>query len=200
MKRNIQNLVNLGKKVHIEVEQQDKERFVTAALAEGFTFDTDPTERGRFGIADEHSIHVFSCTWGGVMAFSASDTIINYGKWADGDANFYREPRHIPSLEERIDKIKELARQSHLYIYSVDEETGNQLMEDLENAGYRFGDGERPTVRGWAQLINVENNHTLCYPGLVGHMAFQSGRFVGDRKIIRLNYGALVEGADEPLM
>lgn len=200
MKRNIQSLVNLGRKVHIEVEQKDRERFVAAALAEGFMFDTDPTGCGRFGIADDHTIHVFSCTWGGVMAFSASDTIINYGKWSCGRMDFYHWPRHMPPVEERIDKIRGLARQGHLYIYSVDEETGNQLMEDLENAGYRFGDGERPTVRGWAQLINVEEKGTLCYPGMVGHMAFQSGKFVGDRKIIRLNYGALVEGAMDPLM
>ncbi len=88
MKRTIANLINLGEKVHIEVAPKDRNRFVTAALAEGFTFDTDPSERGRFGIVDEHTIHVFSDTWGGAMAFSAADAIINYGKWADGEKSF----------------------------------------------------------------------------------------------------------------
>ena len=200
MKRNIANLINLGKKVHIEVAPKDRERFIAASLAEGFTFDTDPSERGRFSIVDEHTIHVFSDTWGGAMAFSAADAIINYGEWADGEKSFYYTERPIPTVADRIDKIKELAMAGHLYIYSIDEETGNQLMEDLENAGYRFGDGERPTAREWAELINVSNDHTLCYPGMVGHMTFQSGKFVGDNKIIRLNYGALVEGAKDPLM
>ena len=133
------------------------------------------------------------------MAFSASDKIINYGKWACRRTDFCHLPRYMLTAIERVERIAELASAGHLYIYS-DEETGNQLMKDLDKAGYRFGDGERPTVRGWAELVCVYENGTLCSPGMVGHTAFQSGKFVGDRKIVRLNYGALVEGAMDPLM
>ena len=198
MERNIPNLQKLGRTVHIYVKDELRQDFLNAVIAKGFAFKSDcpPEQYSCFVLRRSDKVmEAISETWGGMLAFQNSgDTVIDYGKWVTGDKDFYQVTHCPPTLSQRIETVKEYAHKGHLYIYSYDAETGNQLMSDLEEGGFLFGDGVKPTVRGYAELITVQDDMMICYPGMCGHIAFQSGNAVSGKSIIRLNYGAMLNG------
>lgn len=93
-------------------------------------------------------------------------------------------------------ELEELAEKGHLYIFCADKETEDRFVKDAEDAGILCGDGEKPTVRGGAQLIILYPNRTISFPGTVGHIAFQSAKTMGDKKILRADYRKFVGGGD----
>ena len=95
-----------------------------------------------------------------------------------------------------FEELEKLAAKGHLYIFCEDAETERQFVGDAESAGILCGDGEKPTVRGGAQLVVLYPDKTISFPGMAGHMAFQSGKKVGDKKIIRVNYKKFIAGGE----
>lgn len=93
-----------------------------------------------------------------------------------------------------FEELEKLAAKGHLYIFCEDTETEDRFVKDAEDAGILCGDGEKPTVRGGAQLVTLYENRTISFPGMAGHMAFKMGKKLGDKKIIRVNYKRFMSG------
>lgn len=75
-----------------------------------------------------------------------------------------------------------------VYVYLKDEMIARRFLQDAENEGFTFGDGEKPTARPGNNLYVVNRNWTISHVGWAGHMAFQSVKYVGEQELIRVDY------------
>lgn len=75
-----------------------------------------------------------------------------------------------------------------VYVYLKDEMIARRFLQDAENEGFTFGDGEKPTARPGNNLYVVNRNWTISHVGWAGHMAFQSAKYVGEQELIRVDY------------
>lgn len=75
-----------------------------------------------------------------------------------------------------------------VYVYLKDEMIARRFLQDAENEGFTFGDGEKPTARPGNNLYVVNRNWTVSHVGWAGHMAFQSAKYVGEQELIRVDY------------
>lgn len=71
-----------------------------------------------------------------------------------------------------------------IYVELTDEASGKRFLAEAEAAGFRFGDGVKPTERACARIMVLKNDRTLCYAGAYGTMAFGCN----DAGRIRLRY------------
>ena len=74
------------------------------------------------------------------------------------------------------------------YVYLKDKVIARRFMQDAENEGFTFGDGEKPTARPGNNLYVVNRDWTISHVGWAGHMAFQSAKYVGEQELIRVDY------------
>lgn len=84
-----------------------------------------------------------------------------------------------------------------VYVYLKDEVIARRFLQDAENEGFTFGDGEKPTTRPGNNLYVVNRNWTISHVGWAGHMAFQSAKYVGEQKLIRVDYEKYMLGEDD---
>ena len=75
-----------------------------------------------------------------------------------------------------------------VYVYLRDEVIARRFLQDAENEGFTFGDGEKPTARPGNNLYVVNRDWTISHVGWTGHMAFQSAKYVGEQELIRVDY------------
>ena len=75
-----------------------------------------------------------------------------------------------------------------VYVYLKDEMIARRFLQDAENEGFTFGDGEKPTARPGNNLYVVNCDWTISHIGWAGHMAFQSAKYVGEQELIRVDY------------
>ena len=75
-----------------------------------------------------------------------------------------------------------------VYVYLKDKVIARRFMQDAENEGFTFGDGEKPTARPGNNLYVVNRDWTISHVGWAGHMAFQSAKYVGEQELIRVDY------------
>ena len=75
-----------------------------------------------------------------------------------------------------------------VYVYLRDEMIARRFLQDAENEGFTFGDGEKPTARPGNNLYVVNCDWTISHVGWAGHMAFQSAKYVGEQELIRVDY------------
>lgn len=75
-----------------------------------------------------------------------------------------------------------------VYVYLRDEVIARRFLQDAENEGFTFGDGEKPTARTGNNLHVVNRDWTISHVGWAGHMAFQSAKYVGEQELIRVDY------------
>ena len=75
-----------------------------------------------------------------------------------------------------------------VYVYLKDEMIARRFLQDAENEGFTFGDGEKPTARPGNNLYVVNCDWTISHVGWAGHMAFQSAKYVGEQELIRVDY------------
>lgn len=75
-----------------------------------------------------------------------------------------------------------------VYVYLKDEMIARRFLQDAENEGFTFGDGEKPTARPGNNLYVVNRDWTISHVGWAGHMAFQSAKYVGEQELIRVDY------------
>lgn len=92
--------------------------------------------------------------------------------------------------------IRELAKQDgKVYVYLANDEIGNQFMQQAENEGFTFGDGVKPTARGYAEIMAVNHNITINFVGANGRIAFGSGvKKIGDENFIRVDFEKYIAG------
>lgn len=85
--------------------------------------------------------------------------------------------------------VTELSKlKGKVYVYLKDEVIANKFLQDAEAEGFTFGDGAKPTARPGNNLYVVNKDWTISHVGMVGHMAYQSAKMVGDQTLIRIDY------------
>ena len=84
-----------------------------------------------------------------------------------------------------------------VYVYLKDEVIARRFLQDAENEGFAFGDGERPTARPGNNLYVLKRDWTISHVGWAGHMAFQSAKSVGGQELIRVDYERYLLGEEE---
>ena len=83
-----------------------------------------------------------------------------------------------------------------VYVYLKDEVIAKRFLQDAENEGFTFGDGEKPTARPGNNLYVVNRDWTISHVGWAGHMAFQSAKYVGEQEMIRVDYEKYLIGEE----
>lgn len=87
-----------------------------------------------------------------------------------------------------------------VYVYLRDEVIARKFLQDAENEGFTFGDGEKPTARPGNNLYVVNRDWTISHVGWAGHMAFQSAKSIGEQELIRVDYEKYLLGEEEYLI
>lgn len=83
-----------------------------------------------------------------------------------------------------------------VYVYLRDEVIARRFLQDAENEGFTFGDGEKPTARPGNNLYVVNCDWTISHVGWTGHMAFQSAKRIGGQEMIRVDYERYLLGEE----
>ena len=87
-----------------------------------------------------------------------------------------------------------------VYVYLRDEVIARRFLQDAENEGFTFGDGEKPTARPGNNLYVVNCDWTISHVGWAGHMAFQSAKRIGEQELIRVDYEKYLLGEEDYLI
>lgn len=95
-----------------------------------------------------------------------------------------------------FEELMGLTAEGYVYIFCADKETEDRFMRDAENACILTGNGDKPTARGGRELVTLNADRTISFPGTNGHIAFQSAKKMGDKTIIRVDYRKFVGGGD----
>lgn len=86
--------------------------------------------------------------------------------------------------------IRSLSEQDgRAYVYLANSVIGEKFLQQAEQEGFTFGDGEKPTRRHYAELMAINHNLTINYVGFIGRMAYGSGaKTIGNEKLIRIDF------------
>lgn len=79
-----------------------------------------------------------------------------------------------------------------VYIYLENRDLCKKFLQDAEEEGFLFGDGEQPTKRDTSDLFRIYADKTLSYVTFIGHMAFGSG----SPDIRRIDYKKYVDAEE----
>ena len=92
------------------------------------------------------------------------------------------------------------SQKGRAYIYLANDEIGNWFMQQAETEGFTFGDGVKPTARGYAEIMAVNHNITINFVGANGRIAFGSGiKKIGDENFIRVDFEKYIAGEEDYL-
>ena len=93
-----------------------------------------------------------------------------------------------------MSKIKSLLakNEGRIYVYLATESVANQFMVDVENEGFTFADGVKPTDRKPANIMAVNRDNTINYVGTIGRIAYQSADKIGDEPLVKIDYKELL--------
>lgn len=75
-----------------------------------------------------------------------------------------------------------------IYVYLATEDVGKQFLQDVENEGFTFCDGEKPTKRTQANIMAINRDCTINYVGTVGRIAFQAANKIGNDPLVKIDY------------
>ena len=93
--------------------------------------------------------------------------------------------------------VTELSKlNGEVYVYLRDEVIARRFLQDAENEGFTFGDGEKPTARLGNNLYVVNRDWMISHVGWADHMAFQSAKRIGEREMIRVDYERYLLGEE----
>lgn len=91
--------------------------------------------------------------------------------------------------------IKNLLKEnSRVYVYLSDKTVANIFLKDAESADFTFGDGVKPTARECDSVMAINNNSTINYVGIIGHIAFITSDKVDDRTPLKVDYKRYISG------
>lgn len=75
-----------------------------------------------------------------------------------------------------------------IYVYLATEDVGKQFLQDAENEGFTFCDGEKPTKRTPANIMAINRDCTINYVGTVGRIAFQAANKICNDPLVKIDY------------
>jgi hypothetical protein len=94
--------------------------------------------------------------------------------------------------------IKNLLKENcRVYVYLSDKDIAKRFLRDAESEGFTFSDGANLTSRNCDSIMAVNDNTTINYVGIVGHIAFNCTKKVGDKALLRVDYGKYILGEDD---
>ena len=95
-------------------------------------------------------------------------------------------------------KIKPLlsAHTGRIYVYLATPEIGKQFLRDAENEGFMFCDGVKPTQREADSIFALNEDMTINYVGLIGHIAYQAADRVGGKPLKKIDYRDILNQAE----
>ena len=68
-----------------------------------------------------------------------------------------------------------LEQHASVFVELPDTAAGERFQREANTAGFRFGDGAKPTERDMGRVMAVHANRTVAFPGICGHIACQCG-------------------------
>lgn len=97
-----------------------------------------------------------------------------------------------------MSKIRNLLSNSkvRIYVYLATNYIGNQFLQDAENEGFTFCDGEKPTKRTPATIMAINRDCTINYVGTIGRMAFQTANKIGNEPLVKIDYRNIINGLE----
>ena len=75
-----------------------------------------------------------------------------------------------------------------IYIYLATADIGKRFLQDAEKEGFMFRDGVKPTQREADSIFAINDDMTINYVGLVGHIAYQAADKIGNKPLIKIDY------------
>ena len=94
--------------------------------------------------------------------------------------------------------IKNLLKKNcRVYVYLSNKIVAKQFMENAESEGFTFGDGAKPTARECDSIMAINENSTINYVGIIGHIAFGSADRIGGKRLIKIDYERYVSGKEK---
>jgi hypothetical protein len=89
-----------------------------------------------------------------------------------------------------MSKIQDLltTNKGRIYIYLATVDIGKRFLLDVENDGFTFCDGVKPTYREPENIMAVNKDMTINYVGFVGRIAYQAINKIGDEPLIKIDY------------
>ena len=91
--------------------------------------------------------------------------------------------------------IKNLLKKNcRVYVYLSNKIVAKQFMENAESEGFTFGDGAKPTARECDSIMAINENSTINYVGINGHIAFGSADRIGGKRLIKVDYKRYIAG------
>ena len=85
-----------------------------------------------------------------------------------------------------------------VYIYLANAEIGHRFMQQAESEGFTFKDGEKPTERGYEEIVAINHDGTLNFVGTNGRIAYGSGaNQVGGEQLIRIDFEKYLSGDND---
>ena len=87
-------------------------------------------------------------------------------------------------------KIRDLlsTNEGRIYVYLATTSIGKQFLQDVENEGFTFCDGEKPTKRTPANIMAINRDCTINYVGTLGQIAFQAANKIGNDPLVKIDY------------
>ena len=84
-----------------------------------------------------------------------------------------------------------------VYVYLSSKNVAKIFLQNAESAGFRFGDGKKPTKRKWDDIYALNKDFTINYVGYIGHIAFHHPEVPNNYNLIRVDYTAYLSGAEK---
>ena len=87
-----------------------------------------------------------------------------------------------------------LQLKGQVYVYLPNRQMQQTFLMDAEAEGFTFGDGVKPTEREADDIYRIKPDHTICFVGWVGHMAFRSKGAHSAVPMIWVDYARYING------
>lgn len=91
-------------------------------------------------------------------------------------------------------KIRDLlsTNKGRIYVYLATTSIGKQFLQDVENEGFTFCDGIKPTARTPANIMALNRDMTINYVGFVGRIAYQASNIIGNEPLVKIDYREII--------
>lgn len=88
------------------------------------------------------------------------------------------------------------AHTDRIYIYLATADIGKRFLQDAEDEGFLFRDGEKPTQREADSIFAINDDMTINYVGFVGHVAYQAADRISNKPLIKIDYRDILNQAE----
>lgn len=88
------------------------------------------------------------------------------------------------------------AHTGRIYIYLANADIGKRFLQDVENEGFTYRDGVKPTQREVDSIFAINNDMTINYVGFAGHVAYQAADRIGNKLLIKIDYRDIIKRAE----